>query len=168
MLWVWELSFAIYWKEFQFLGVISLKSTPMSSYKTLWERWICRKCFDVKKTNNRETIQISYQCRKSNTSRGRKERAGPVKWTSALQSYAVPGWILVLFSVKSLVHTCWQDHLQEPLHCYWKTKTQQRVPKPIVTFLILKKWETLLMNEVWFSETPRGLMPRGTFQDCCS
>ena len=29
-----------------------------------------------------------------------------------------------------------------------KGKTHQRVQKPIVTLLILKKWETLLMNEV--------------------
>ena len=58
------------------------------------------------------------------------------------------GWILVLFSAKSLVYTCWQCHLQEPLHCYLKTKTQQRVQKPIVTFFILKMGETLLMTEV--------------------
>ena len=44
---VWELSFAVCWRAFQFLGFVSLESTPMSSSNTLWERWISRKCFDV-------------------------------------------------------------------------------------------------------------------------
>ena len=113
------------------------------------------------KMNNRENIAISYQCRKSNTCRGRKERAGVVKWISALQSYGVPGWILVLFSIKPLLCSCWQCHFLEPLHCYWKIKTQQRIHKPTVTLFILKIWETLFMTEVWFSANSTGTHAKG-------
>ena len=155
-------------KSIQFWGFILLKAFL----------WVHKKLFEkdelienawshintiLGKNRDRISVQrIKDKQRQQGNSRG-CEVCG-----SDLQFWAVRGSILLLVSIKSLVHTCWQCHLLEPLFCYWRNKTQQVVQKPVLPLLILKKWETLLMNEVLdFRQPPRGLRPRATFQDCC-
>ena len=47
----------------------------------------------------------------------------------------MPDCISVLFSIKSFVNTCWQCHLLELLHCYWKTKTKKEFRSQFFHFL---------------------------------